>query len=60
MARTKQAAVSGTKQARALIDLPALNAKAGELIEADAEVIDALAAAGEADPHPDAVAYAKG
>lgn len=46
-------------EARALVDLPALGARAGGLVSADPETIAALVLSGDADPHPDAVAYAK-
>ena len=54
-----QVEATGQVEARALIDLPAHGARAGRLVVADATVIEALAAAGEVDTHPDAVAYAK-
>lgn len=46
-------------EARALVDLPAHGVKAGRLLVADADLVKALAVAGEVDTHPDAVAYAK-
>ena len=46
-------------EARALIDLPAQGVKSGQAFAADPAVIAALVLAGEADPHPDAVAAAK-
>lgn len=46
-------------EARALVDLPALSVLAGGLIVADQEVIASLVSAGQADDHPEAVAYAK-
>lgn len=51
---------SAGTEARALVDLPELAVLAGQLVSADAETITALVASGRADPHPDAVAYAKG
>lgn len=59
MARAKAAESGGIVEARALIDLPAYDVKAGRLLVAEATVIEALAAAGDVDTHPDAVAYAK-
>ena len=58
-AKQDQAADSAVIEARALVDLPEHNALAGALISADPAVIEALAAMGSVDPHPDAVAYAK-
>lgn len=46
-------------EARALVDLPAFGARAGDLVSANADAIAALVLSGDADPHPDAVAYAK-
>lgn len=54
-----QAAEAGSAQARALVDLPQFNAKAGDAFEAPAEDISALVASGQADDHPDAVSHAK-
>lgn len=60
MAKAKAAeAPAGIVEARALIDLPAHGVQAGRLLAAKAAVVEALAAAGEVDPHPEAVAYAK-
>lgn len=59
MATKKSAEPAGQVEARALVDLPAHDVQAGRLLVADAAVIEALEAAGEVDPHPDAVAYAK-
>lgn len=50
---------AGQTEARALIDLPAFGVAAGALLVADAADVAALVAAGQADAHPDAVAYAK-
>lgn len=58
MAKTKTTA-AGPAEARALIDLPEQGVLAGELLQADAETVALLVAAGRADDHPDAVAYAK-
>jgi DNA primase len=46
-------------EARALVDLPDLGVKSGELVRADAETLATLADAGAVDLHPDAVAAAK-
>jgi hypothetical protein len=46
-------------QALALVDFPHLGIRAGDLVQADPALIDAYAAAGQVDPHKDAVAYAK-
>ena len=59
MATKKQAAEAAT-EARALVDLPSLGVKSGELVTAAPEIIAALVADGSADAHPDAVAFAKG
>jgi hypothetical protein len=59
MATRKPKAADGQAEARALVDLPALGVKAGELLVADALTVAAMVADGSADPHPDAVAYAK-
>lgn len=59
MATRKPKAKDGQAEARALVDLPDLGVKAGELVTADPQSIGALVAAGAADPHPDAIAYAK-
>lgn len=59
MARGKSAAPSGQVEARALIDLPDFDVKAGRLLVAEATVIEAMAAAGDVDTHPEAVAFAK-
>ena len=61
MARANQAADAPAAfvEARALVDLPAHGVKAGCLLVADADVIRGLAAAGEVDTDPAAVAYAK-
>lgn len=58
--QTAQPATAGQAQARALVDLPDLGAQAGQLLEAEPLVVAALVAAGKADDHPDAVAYARG
>lgn len=42
-------------QARALVDIPAHGARCGGLIDAPADVIAALVAAGAADTHPEAI-----
>lgn len=60
MATRKQKQEDGAQaEARALVDLPELGVLAGRLLVADAEQVAALVAAGRADSHPDAVAYAK-
>lgn len=46
-------------EARALVDLPDFGIKSGELIQADAETLAALADSGAVDLHPEAVAAAK-
>lgn len=56
--KSTQASAAPT-EARALVDLPALGARAGGLVTADAATISALVLGGDADHHPDAVAYAK-
>lgn len=48
-----------TGEARALADLADLGVAAGQLVVADPLTISGLVQAGKADPHPDAVAYAK-
>lgn len=45
-------------RARVLIDIPHLGARAGDVLDASAALIAERAAAGDVDPHPDAVAYA--
>lgn len=45
-------------RARVLTDIPHLGALAGDVLEASAAVIAERAAAGDADPHPEAVTYA--
>lgn len=57
--RKPKTAASGQTEARALVDLPTYGVAAGDLLVADAAEVAALVAAGAADPHPDAVAYAK-
>ena len=47
-----------TKRARALVSILLHGVAAGQVLEASPEVIKALADAGEADPHKDAVAAA--
>lgn len=60
--KTKPAdSLGGTNfEARALVDLPAHGVLSGCLLVADEQAVADLAAAGAVDPHPDAVAYAKG
>lgn len=60
MAKKPQAAATGSGEARALVDLPQHNVKAGEAFSADPDTIAALVASGQADDHPDAVKHAKG
>lgn len=45
-------------EARALVDLPDFGVKAGELLRDDVLVVASLAATGQVDRHPEAVAYA--
>lgn len=66
MATKKAAAADAATQdqaeqaeARALVDIPDLGASAGTLVVAAADVIAGLVAGGQADDHPEAVAYAK-
>jgi hypothetical protein len=60
MATRKPKTIDGAgAQARALVDLPEHGISAGQLVSADVQTIAALVADGRADPHPDAVAYAK-
>lgn len=62
MAKTKTpapAAGAPVTEARALVDLPELGVLSGRLLVADASTVAALVANGQADSHPDAVAYAK-
>ena len=47
-------------EARALVDLPAHGVLSGGLLVADEQTIADLTATGAVDPHPDAVAYARG
>lgn len=54
-----KAAKEESAEARALVDLPQHGVLCGRLITSTPDVIAALIAAGQADPHPDAVAYAK-
>lgn len=54
-----QQASSAPTEARALVDIPSLDVRCGQLLVADALTIAALVEGGEADAHPDAVAYAK-
>ncbi len=60
MAKAKPTTAGAATEARALIDLPALSVKAGELVSASADVLAPLIESGSVDPHPDAVAYVKG
>lgn len=46
------------KQARALQDLPHVEANAGDIVAGTASEIDSLVKAGQADDHPSAVEYA--
>jgi hypothetical protein len=46
--------------ARALVDLPAHGVASGELLTADPATVAALVAAGQADDHADAIAFAAG
>jgi len=59
MATRKPKAAAGQAKARALVDLPQHGAKCGELLVAEALIVQALVADGSADDHPDAVAYAE-
>lgn len=45
-----------TLAARALVDLPTVGARCGEVFEADPDVVDALCATGVADASPEATA----
>ncbi len=45
--------------ARVLCDIPSHGLKAGQIVEASPDLIQALAKSGEIDPHKDAVAYAR-
>jgi hypothetical protein len=56
---TRKPKATGQVKARALVDLPQHDAKCGELLIAEALVVQALVADGSADDHPDAVAYAE-
>lgn len=56
---TRKPKATGQAKARALVDLPQYGAKCGELLVAEAPVVQALVDAGSADDHPDAVAYAE-
>jgi hypothetical protein len=49
----------GLVAARARLDIPLLGVKCGELVETDAATMAGLVADGSADPHPEAVAYAR-
>lgn len=49
-----------TVEARALVDLPDLGAKSGDLVVVPADEAKGMEAGGVIDTHPDAVAYAKG
>lgn len=51
--------VDGLVAARARLDIPSLGVKCGELVETDAATMAGLVADGSADPHPEAVAYAR-
>ena len=44
------------RAARALVDLPTVGARCGEVFEADAELVDALCATGAADASAEATA----
>jgi hypothetical protein len=46
-------------EARALVDLPHLDVRAGGLLVAAAAIVAQCVRVGEADDHPDAIAYAK-
>jgi len=46
-------------EARALVDLPDLGAKSGDLVVVPADEAKGMEAGGVIDTHPDAVAYAK-
>lgn len=56
---TRKPKATGQAKARALVDLPQHGAKSGELLLAEALIVQALVADGSADDHPDAVAYAE-
>ena len=51
--------MSKNQFARVLCDVLAHGLKAGDLLEADASLVKALAAEGSVDPHKDAVAHAR-
>lgn len=60
MATKKPAAtVAAQTKARALVDIPSLGIKSGQLIDAAPEVVAALVADGSADAHPDAIKHAE-
>lgn len=59
MARKQAQPSDAPTEARALCDIPDLGVAAGRLLQADPLTVSGLVAAGKADPHPDAVAYAK-
>lgn len=48
-----------TLRARVLADIEALGLKAGQIFEAEKEMIEAMFAQGHVDSHPEAVAYAE-
>ena len=46
-------------QARVLVDVPSHGLLCGQIVQASAKTIKALVEGGQADAHPDAVAYAQ-
>lgn len=48
-----------TLRARVLADIEALGLKAGQIFEAEKEMIEAMFVQGHVDSHPEAVAYAE-
>ncbi len=59
MARKQQQEGADTAEARALVDLPGFDAKAGDLVVVPASEAKGMEQGSLIDTHPDAVAYAK-